>query len=412
MTSTITLQLDVLILDADIQPRETMSNTLIREYAALYRDGFPLPPITVFHDGADYWVADGFHRRTAALEAGLSEIPVDIEVGTKREAMLYSCGANKHGKARTPEDKRRAIRRLLADPEWQGWSNVEIARHCGVAQSLVAKVRQSLFSEQSDAHQRTYRTKHGTIATMDTSRIGRIGGTSTTEEPRLSTTPSPLADQVVSPDVPTISAPVSGRLAIGGDSEREHGPEVLDTEEIPRTSIEAAFPAMVDPAEEVVGSLARLKTATLQYEPSDVLRLMDELRTALRQRDTEVLATACEEWSLHLIQQCFQTCSELIELLQALGGALERHHLTTERVLLEPAVGSPPDGQERAGQHAVWERVTALEIEGLDDAQIAARLNAEEGRRRWNRGAIRALRRAHTPEDRHFLLNDGAPMRA
>jgi hypothetical protein len=103
VTSTITLPLDVLILDADIQPRETMSNALIREYAELYRDGHTLAPITVFQDGADYWVADGFHRVTAALEAGLSEINVDLEVGTKRDAINYSCGANKHGKARTPK---------------------------------------------------------------------------------------------------------------------------------------------------------------------------------------------------------------------------------------------------------------------------------------------------------------------
>jgi hypothetical protein len=107
-------------------------------------------------------------------------------------------------------------------------------------------------------------------------------------------------------------------------------------------------------------------------------------------REREVLATASEEWSLHLIQQCFQTCSELFELLQALGGALERHHLTTERVLLEPANGSGPGRQGRDGQQAVWERVTALEAEGLDDAQIAVRLNAEEGRRRGNRGSLRS----------------------
>jgi hypothetical protein len=336
---------------------------------------------------------------------------VDLEVGTKREAMLYSCGANKHGKTRTSEDKRRAVGRLLTDSEWRHWSNVEIARHCGVAQSLVANIRQSLFSEQSDGHQRTYRTKHGTIATMDTSRIGRIAGVSVTREPGLSTASSARGDPVVPPAVPMTSAPSPGPVPMGNDDEHEHGPEVLDIEESPRTSIEAAFPTMGDPADEVVGSPARSKTPTLQGEPSYVLRLMDELCMVLRQRDTQVLATASEEWSLQLIQQCFRTCSDLIEQLQALEGALARHHLTTERVLLEPATGSSSGGRQWDGQKAVWERVTALETEGLDDAQIAAQLNAEEGRRRWNRGSLRALRRAHTLEDRHGLVNDGAPMR-
>jgi hypothetical protein len=50
MTNTVTLPLDVLILDPDIQPRETMSNTLIREYAELYRDGHALAPIRVFQE--------------------------------------------------------------------------------------------------------------------------------------------------------------------------------------------------------------------------------------------------------------------------------------------------------------------------------------------------------------------------
>jgi hypothetical protein len=78
----------------------------------------------------------------------------------------------------------------------------------------------------------------------------------------------------------------------------------------------------------------------------------------------------------------------------------------TERVLLEPVNGSGPDGQGQDGQQAVWEQLKALEAERLDDVQIAARLNAEEGGRRWNRGSLRALRRAKAP-----LLSGGAPLR-
>jgi hypothetical protein len=41
----------------------------------------------------------------------------------------------------TNEDKRKAVAKLLGDPEWKDWSNAEIARHCGVSTSFVASVR-------------------------------------------------------------------------------------------------------------------------------------------------------------------------------------------------------------------------------------------------------------------------------
>src|SRR5262245_64572310 len=113
-----TLHLDILLMDGDVQPRATMSTQWIHDYAGLYRDGQGLPPVTVFQDGDDYWLADGFHRVMAAREAGLTEIPADVREGTKRDAIWYACGSNLHGKTRTNEDKRRAVTRILEDAEW------------------------------------------------------------------------------------------------------------------------------------------------------------------------------------------------------------------------------------------------------------------------------------------------------
>jgi hypothetical protein len=45
---------------------------------------------------------------------------------------------------------------MLADAEWSEWSNVAIAKACGVGESLV----RSLRSERSD-EPRTYRNRHG-----------------------------------------------------------------------------------------------------------------------------------------------------------------------------------------------------------------------------------------------------------
>lgn len=129
-------------------------------------------PITAFHDGENYWLGDGFHRVAAAKKARLDEIEVDVRQGGQREAILYSVGANAtHGYPRSNEDKRRAVSRLLEDPEWSKWSDREIARHCSVTHPYVSKLRASLETVTSE--RRTYTTKHGTVATMDTRAIGK-----------------------------------------------------------------------------------------------------------------------------------------------------------------------------------------------------------------------------------------------
>jgi hypothetical protein len=73
-----------------------------------------------------------------------------------------------HGLRRTNEDKRKAVLGTLAlRPDW---SDRAVAKHVGVGYTLVATVRASLPAAGSDTPaERTYTTKHGTTATMDTS---------------------------------------------------------------------------------------------------------------------------------------------------------------------------------------------------------------------------------------------------
>jgi hypothetical protein len=75
-----TLPLDVLILDPDVQPRQTVSRGLIDAYAALYTDdgAEALPPIIVYQYDSHAWVADGFHRVAAAQQAGLAALLADV----------------------------------------------------------------------------------------------------------------------------------------------------------------------------------------------------------------------------------------------------------------------------------------------------------------------------------------------
>jgi hypothetical protein len=93
--------------------------------------------------------------------AGVDEILVFIRNGTRRDAVMYSAGANSHhGLRRTNEDKRKAAQTLLADPEWAAWSDREIARQCNVVHAFVAKVRAGMphldTNPDSPAHLETF----------------------------------------------------------------------------------------------------------------------------------------------------------------------------------------------------------------------------------------------------------------
>jgi hypothetical protein len=138
--------------------------------------GTVLPPVTLFFDGSDYWLADGFHRYHAHNKIGALEIAADVRNGTKRDAVLFSVGANgTHGLQRTNADKRRAVETLLGDDEWSVWSDREIAKRCGVSNDFASRVRKSsLSSDDSEkSSERTYTTKHGTEAAMKTANIGK-----------------------------------------------------------------------------------------------------------------------------------------------------------------------------------------------------------------------------------------------
>lgn len=177
------IKIDTIRTDGGTQSRAEMNQTVVEEYAEAIAGGAKFPPIVVFADGDAHWLADGFHRVAAARAAGRKTIEAEVLEGGQRDAVLYSVGANvSHGLRRTNEDKRRAVRVLLEDPEWSTWSDREIARRAGVGPDLVGTVRRSLSvndsenqpnsaESQDSASERTYVTKHGAVARMNTSGI-------------------------------------------------------------------------------------------------------------------------------------------------------------------------------------------------------------------------------------------------
>lgn len=169
------LELSLIRIDGGTQIRAELNQETVDAYAEAYLAGAVFPAITVFFDGKDRWLADGFHRYFAAKKAGKTTILEKITPGTKRDAILFSLGANgTHGLNRTNADKRNAITTMLQDSEWSAWSDNAIAKACHVSDKTVAAHRASLRnSEVTTPTERTYTTKHGTTATMQTASIGK-----------------------------------------------------------------------------------------------------------------------------------------------------------------------------------------------------------------------------------------------
>ena len=128
--------------DATTQPRLKMDMSIVDEYSDAMKNGSKFPPLVVFKVDEEYVLADGYHRLWAAKSAGLKTYPCEIHEGTLRDAILYASGVNStHGLRRTNEDKKRAVERLLADPEWGGWSDNKIAEICKVSPMTVGRYR-------------------------------------------------------------------------------------------------------------------------------------------------------------------------------------------------------------------------------------------------------------------------------
>ncbi len=168
------IALNKIRIDGGTQPRAAISEQTYRDYAAYMTEGKKLPPPDVFFDGTEYWLADGYHRFFAAKFLERTCLTCEVHAGTRRDAVLFSVGANHgHGLQRTNADKRKAVMTLLSDDEWRQKSNPQIATICGVGDEMVRVMRASLPEKGSEKHERTYTTRHGTEATMKVAKIGR-----------------------------------------------------------------------------------------------------------------------------------------------------------------------------------------------------------------------------------------------
>jgi hypothetical protein len=155
------LSIDLIQVLGTVQPRATLNEDAIADYAEHYAPDskHPLPPLRVFYDGERYILSRGFHRYTAATRAKRASLECEIMDGDERAAVLDAMLDNDaHGVRLTPADKRKAVNRLLDDKEWRRLTQAKIAEMANVSprmvQMMVAERRSKTPSIGHDAQMR------------------------------------------------------------------------------------------------------------------------------------------------------------------------------------------------------------------------------------------------------------------
>lgn len=184
------LNLSDIRIDGGTQARLKLNQEKVKQYAEHLRDGETFPPVIVYHDGSDYWLADGFHRYFANKNNATKKIECDIRVGTLDEAVLYSWTANSgRGLDMTPEDNRNILIKMFNHPTASQWSLSQIAKWVGVSKSTVSRVKSSISEEKPTKVK--YTNKHGKESTMKVGNIGKAVERPTTK-PDMSSAPSEI----------------------------------------------------------------------------------------------------------------------------------------------------------------------------------------------------------------------------
>lgn len=169
------LALGLIRMDGGTQPRAEVDHFTVNEYANAMQEGDRFPAVIVFHDGSNYWLADGFHRVKAAEKIEALDIPADVKQGTREDAQWFSYGVNRtHGLQRTNEDKQRAVKSALKHSLGSKKSDREIGQHCGVDHVTVGGWRRKLEAT-GEIHQSDKRIG-ADGRTINTANIGKAKG--------------------------------------------------------------------------------------------------------------------------------------------------------------------------------------------------------------------------------------------
>jgi hypothetical protein len=195
-----TLPISALRLDGGTQSRATISDSTVAEYTECLD---ALPPVVVFHDGSDHWLADGFHRVRAFMAAGRPSVPADVRQGTQRDAVLFSFGVNDdHGLRRTRAEARAAVVRCLSDEEWGARPDRWIADKCRVSPDTVNRVRKQLSESDGSVAERSAKPRVGRDGKTRALPVRRPAPAPVESEPPVDNWPSEPTTRVGSTPLP------------------------------------------------------------------------------------------------------------------------------------------------------------------------------------------------------------------
>jgi hypothetical protein len=174
------LSIDRIRRDPRTQPRNHINHEVVERYRDAMEAGDAFPPVTVFFDGTDYWLADGWHRVCAALCLEWQAIAAEVRSGGLRDAEWHSFSVNStHGYPRGKDDVGRILGRIFRDPVWAAKGLREISRHCSIPKSTVHRHHEKVVSSVPPGQMgmkpsmREVTRADGTTYEIETRNIGR-----------------------------------------------------------------------------------------------------------------------------------------------------------------------------------------------------------------------------------------------
>jgi len=246
-------------IDGGTQSRDKLNEDVVKEYADCMKDGAIFPPITVFFDGSDYWLADGFHRYFANKSLGNVALDCDVKEGTCRDAVLHSFGANgKNGLPPTAKEKRNIVIKMIQDEEWGKWSNKHIATIVHVSSMTVGRIRKEL--EEEPKEKVTYL---------------RQGVEVEAKKPKKKKAEKKKEEPIAEPVDPVVVDPVAPDQSLN--------PLEIKIDELSRDIID-----YIEEITKLKDVIATKRYDATEFEQEDALMTIQELREEIKLKDREI----------------------------------------------------------------------------------------------------------------------------
>lgn len=265
----------------------------------------PYPPVEVTYDGETYYLTDGFHRTSAARRHFDEDflVPAIVTPGTYKDALKAAARANDtNGLQRSRADKRRAVTRIMQEPEWASLSDSIIADMCAVTSRFVGNMRAEMVNAGTVKPVTQRQGKDGRVTNI--ANVGRQPKPVANGAPVAAPEPLPSAPPefktmipenttiVLTPEVKTIEEPVNV-LGPQGEArlpEREGGPTRLVVVATP-----AAEPAVIDKPSQLISAIHKRGSAQKIYEALVAGALRNYLTPAENDYELKAFAKALNE---------------------------------------------------------------------------------------------------------------------